>query len=146
MPRKEIVLVEDNPADVAVALRALRRHRLEDHVVVLRDGEQALEYLLGDGSPGANGGPCGELPKVVFLDLKMPKVDGWEVLRELRADDRTRDLPVVVISASDRETDVRESYRLGANSFVQKRFDGASPGEFLAEAARYWLELNRTTR
>lgn len=145
MPRKKIVLVEDNPADVAVALRAFRRHHLDDHVVVLRDGEQALDYLLG-GERAANGESDGELPKVVFLDLKMPKVDGWEVLRELRADDRTRDLPVVVISASDQATDVRESYRLGANSFVQKRFEGTSPGEFLAEAARYWLELNRTTR
>jgi len=135
---REIVLVEDDGNDLAVALRAFRRGRLEERVKVLRDGEAALEYLRDvtheSGTPA---------PKVVFLDLKMPKVDGLTVLRELRSDDRTRRIPVVVVSSSDRDTDVREAYRLGANSYLVKRFDPVRPGEYLVDAARYWLDLNR---
>jgi len=139
MPQsREIVLVEDDGNDLAVALRAFRRGRLEERVQVLRDGEAALEYLR-DVSHLA-GVPT---PKVVFLDLKMPKVDGLSVLRELRSDERTQRIPVVVVSSSDREIDVREAYRLGANSYLVKRFDPARPGEYLVDAARYWLDLNR---
>lgn len=135
---REIVLVEDDGNDLAVALRAFRRGRLEERVQVLRDGAAALEYLRDVAhDPGV------APPKVVFLDLKMPKVDGLSVLRELRSDERTRRIPVVVVSSSDRDSDVREAYRLGANSYLVKRFDPARPGEYLVDAARYWLELNR---
>jgi len=135
---REIVFVEDDGNDLAVALRAFRRGRLEERVKVLRDGEAALEYLRDvTHAPGL------PTPKVVFLDLKMPKVDGLSVLRELRSDERTQRIPIVVVSSSDRENDVREAYRLGANSYLVKRFDPARPGEYLVDAARYWLDLNR---
>ncbi|HVP30012.1 MAG TPA: response regulator [Myxococcota bacterium] len=135
---RDIVLVEDDGNDLAVALRAFRRGQLDGKVQVLRDGAAALEYLR-DVTHGAGV----VRPKVVFLDLKMPKVDGLSVLRELRADERTRRIPVVVVSSSDRDNDVREAYRLGANSYLVKRFDPARPGGYLVDAARYWLDLNR---
>jgi len=134
----EIVLVEDNEDDVAIALRAFRKRGIEGTVTVLRDGEEALHYFQNDV------GIDGERPKAILLDLKLPKVDGWEVLREIRSNDRIREVPVVVVSSSDREADVRESYRLGANSFVLKRFGSGRAGEYLAEVADYWLRLNHT--
>jgi CheY-like chemotaxis protein len=135
-----ILLVEDDPTDVEVARRAFRKAEVGD-LKVLRDGEQALAALRLDHH-GSDEQP--ELrPHVIFLDLKMPKVDGFELLREIRAADHTRDIPVVVVSSSSREEDVREAYRLGANSFLVKRFDGTAPGGFLVDAARYWIELNR---
>lgn len=138
----EVLLVENDPNDVAIARRAFRQGGLDGRVAVCHDGAEALEWLGLNG--GAGGVPEeGAQPRVVFLDLKMPRVDGWEVLRALRGDERTRSIPVVVLSASDREDDVRASYRLGANSFLVKRFDGRRPGAYLADAAHYWLELNR---
>lgn len=131
----DILLVEDDPNDVTIALRAFRRHGLEDRVAVASDGEAALAYVRGRNGHAV-------LPRVVFLDVKMPRMDGWEVLRELRADERTEHLPVVMVSSSSRSGDVRESYRLGANSFLVKRFRSERPGEYLVEAARYWLDLN----
>lgn len=142
MSQMEILLVEDDPTDVAVAQRAFRKAALPP-ARVLRDGEEALSALHLDGHGGPPGTlPRPALPKVIFLDLKMPKVDGFEVLREIRAAAHTRDLPVVVVSSSSREDDVRRAYRMGANSFLVKRYEGGRPGGFLAEAARYWLELN----
>lgn len=137
-PTREIVLVEDDGNDLAVALRAFRRGRLEERVQVLRDGAAALEYLRDVTCDAGL-----RAPKVIFLDLKMPKVDGLAVLRALRADDRTRRIPVVVVSSSDRDSDVSEAYQLGANSYLVKRFDPSRPGEYLVDAARYWLDLNR---
>lgn len=134
----EIVLVEDNGNDVAVAMRAFRRCRLAERVIVLRDGEEALEFLRGLNAA--------QVPKVVFLDIKMPRRDGWELLRELRADARLRHVPVVMVSWSDHEEDVRAAYRLGANSYMVKRLDPLSPGEYLVDAARYWVDLNRSER
>jgi CheY-like chemotaxis protein len=135
--RPEVLLVEDDSNDVTIALRAFRRHAMESRVKVMRDGAELVDYLLGlDAEPGA----C--QPKVILLDLKMPRMDGREVLRELRANPRTRHIPVVVVSSSGRESDVRECYDLGANSFVVKEFDPARPGEYLVETARYWLETN----
>lgn len=130
-----ILLVEDDPNDVAVALRALRRSGFEA-VDVARDGEEALDYLRSAA------GDHEDCPVVVFLDLKMPRLDGWEVLREIRADRRMATLPVVVVSASRRPDDVRRSYELGANSFLVKQFDARRPGGYLVDAARYWIELN----
>lgn len=136
-----ILLVEDDANDVAIALRAFRRSDLGECVAVARDGVEALERLRAVN--GESDEEVAEaLPKVVLLDLRMPRVDGWQVLREVRSDPRTRDLPVVVVSSSRRPADIRESYRLGANSYVVKRFDTSSPGQFLVDAVRYWIDLN----
>jgi two-component system response regulator len=137
--RPAILLVEDDRDEVAVALRALERSGVDAAVSVARDGFEALEALglESDRVPSA-------LPRVVFLDLKMSRVDGWEVLRRMRADPRTSDVPVVVISSSDRRADIERCYALGANSFLVKRFDRGKPGGYVADAARYWLELNCT--
>ncbi len=144
MPMAEdalILLVEDDPNDLAVALRALDRAGLVESVRVLRDGQEALRRLGLDAEEPVPS--RGRAPRVIFLDLKMPKVDGFEVLREIRASEHVRDVPVVVISSSNRESDVRRSYRLGANSFLVKRYDPVRPGSYLADAARYWIDLNR---
>jgi two-component system response regulator len=131
----EILLVDDSEDDVVVALRAFRRHGLEHRVYVARDADEALRHLLAASPP----------PRVVLLDLRMPGVDGREVLRAVRADARTRWLPVVVVSSSNRPEDVQECYRLGANSYVTKQYGNQSPGDYLARVARYWLELNQET-
>ncbi len=136
-----ILIIEDDPSDVAVAMRAFRKHRLDDKVEILRDGQQAIDLLRESAGEPATG--RARTPRVIFLDLKMPRVDGFEVLRELRENAATRAVPVVVVSSSNREADVRESYRLGANSFLVKRFEPGRPGEFMVDAARYWLDLNR---
>jgi CheY-like chemotaxis protein len=136
-----ILLVEDDRDEVDVALRAIRRAGVGARVRVARDGQAALE-ALGIESASSSGESTAR-PCVVFLDLKLPRVDGWEVLRRLRADPATAKVPVVVISSSDEGEDVGRSYALGANSFVVKRFDERGPGHYFAEAARYWVELNR---
>jgi two-component system response regulator len=140
MRDKAILLVEDNPDDEALTIRAFKKNNIKNEVIVARDGVEALDYLFGTG-PYA-GRDVTALPQVVLLDLKLPKVDGLEVLRRVRADERTRILPVVILTSSKEEQDVVSGYRLGANSYVRKpvNFD-----EFL-EAARqlglYWLLLN----
>lgn len=142
--RFEVLLVDDDANDVRVAMRAFQRHGMEKNVMVARDGAEAFDYLLGEDA--ALNGERRLVPKVIFLDIKMPKVDGFRLLTDLRANDRTREVPVVVVTSSDREVDVKKSYRLGANSFVVKQFDAANPGEYLVSIARYWLELNREAR
>jgi len=137
----EVLVVDDDSNDVAVALRAFRRHGMEDSVKVMRDGAEAFEFLLGEDT--AVNGERRLVPKVIFLDLKMPKLDGLKLLQELRSHERTRDVPIVIVTSSDRESDVRDSYRRGANSFVVKQFDPAKPGEYLVAIARYWLDMNR---
>ena len=135
----KILLVEDNPDDLALTMRALKSHNMTNDVVVAQDGVQALDYLFGaEGSAGP-----GELPAVVLLDLKLPKVNGLEVLQRIRADERTRLLPVVILTSSDEERDVIDGYRLGANSYVRKPVDFV---EFTAAAKQlglYWLLMNR---
>jgi CheY-like chemotaxis protein len=141
--RREILIVDDNPNDVAIALRALDRAGF-DAVAVARSGEEALRSLALDGEPEAPS-PA-ERPSVIFLDLKMPRVDGWEVLREIRGNRSTRSIPVVILSSSDHPEDVRRCYELGANSFLKKRFEARLPGSYLADAARYWIQLNEAPR
>jgi CheY-like chemotaxis protein len=138
--RSRVLLVDDDWNDVAVALRAFRRAELGDHVRVVRSGDEALHYLRGTG-PYAQRDPQ-ERPSVIFLDLKMPGLDGWDVLREVRGDPSLRDVPVVILSSSSEQWDVQRSYRLGANSYIAKRFDSPDPGSYLVEAAQYWLSLN----
>lgn len=135
-----LLLVDDNPDDVMIALRAIGRAGLEVQVQTLRDGREALEALHLFDAP-RDTEPL--RPHVIFLDLRMPQVDGFDVLRTLRSVPRTRDIPVVVISSSRRPEDVRRSYALGANSYLVKRFDRHDAGRWLAEAARYWTQLNQ---
>jgi CheY-like chemotaxis protein len=135
-----ILLVEDNPDDVELTLRAFNRSRVSNEIVVARDGADALAYLFGTGAHA--GRDLTVMPEVVLLDLKLPKVDGLDVLRYLRADERTRRLPVVVLTSSNEEHDLIRSYDLGANSFVRKPVDFAQFSEAAQQLGVYWLGLN----
>jgi CheY-like chemotaxis protein len=137
----DVLLVEDDPNDAEVARRAFRRSGLEASLVVVRDGQEALDYVYGSGHGDAR--EPRPVPRVIFLDLKLPGLNGWDVLRCIRSDVRTEEVPVVMVSSSDRESDIRESYRLGANSYLVKQYQRERPGQYLADAARYWIELNR---
>ncbi len=134
----KILLVEDNPDDAALTMRALKSHNIQNEVVVAGDGVEALDYLLGTG-----GKPAAEPPAVVLLDLKLPKLNGLEVLQRIRADERTRLLPVVILTSSDEERDVIDGYRLGANSYVRKPVDFVAFTEAAKQLGLYWLLLNR---
>jgi two-component system response regulator len=134
---RTILLVEDNPNDEELTLRALEKAEIADSVAVCRDGAEALSYLLGEGRAEE-----GRMPAVVILDLKLPKVDGLEVLRRLRADERTALLPVVVLTSSDEQTDLLESYRLGSNSYVRKPVEFGGFMEAVQKLGLYWLRLN----
>jgi len=137
----EILLVEDNPADVELTLRALKKHNLTNKVRVVNDGAQALDYLFGTGAfTGQKNSPP---PKIVFLDLKLPKVDGREVLRRMKSDDRTRLIPVVVLTSSKEESDIVETYKLGVNSYVVKPLDFNKFVETVSELGLYWVLLNQ---
>lgn len=136
--RAEILLVEDDENDVAVALRALSRQSLDHRVCVMRDGAELLDYLFHESRR--------VLPKAILLDLKMPRLDGRSALRELRRHPVTRHIPVVIVSSSERESDVRECYELGANSFIVKQPNPWDPGAYLVETVRYWLDRNEVTR
>jgi two-component system, response regulator len=139
---KFILLVEDNGDDELLMLRALQRNRILNEVVVVRDGVEALDFLFATGSH--QGRSVSELPQVVFLDLKLPRVDGLEVLRRIRADTRTRVLPVVVLTSSKEEEDVATSYSLGANSYVRKPVDFIQFTEAIRTLGLFWLLLNES--
>ncbi len=132
-----ILLVEDNPDDEALTIRALRKANVMNRVVVAHDGVEALEYLLGQGSDDDRA-----MPQVVLLDLKLPRVDGLEVLRRVRADERTRMLPVVILTSSNEEEDRIAGYRLGANSYVRKPVEFGQFAEAVRQLGLYWLLLN----
>jgi CheY-like chemotaxis protein len=142
MRNKVILLVEDNPRDEALTLRALKKSNIVNEVFVARDGVEALDYLLGTGSH--EGRDTTVLPQLVLLDLKLPKVDGLEVLRRLRDNAKTRHLPVVVFTSSSEEEDVISSYSLGANSYVRKPVDFDRFLEATSQLGLYWLLLNET--
>lgn len=137
----EILLVEDNPDDVELTLRAFRRSNVHNAVVVARDGVEALDYLFATGAHA--GRPAGAMPEVVLLDLNLPKLHGLEVLKRLRADERTRLLPVVILTSSAEEQDIAGSYHLGANSYVRKPVDFAQFIEAARQLGLYWLVLNQ---
>lgn len=141
MANGEILLVEDNPDDVELTLRAFRRSRVHNEVVVARDGVEALDYLFSTGAYA--GRPAGAMPEVVLLDLNLPKLHGLEVLKRLRADERTRLLPVVILTSSAEERDIAGSYHLGANSYVRKPVDFAQFVEAARQLGLYWLVLNQ---
>jgi two-component system response regulator len=137
MRHKSILLVEDNADDEVLTLRALRKHNIADDVVVVRDGAEALAFFYEATRAGHD-----HLPELVLLDLKLPKLDGLQVLKILREDEHTRRLPVVVLSSSKEERDIVESYNLGANSYVRKPVDFAEFSEAVRQLGVYWLGLN----
>src|SRR5438132_4650279 len=138
---KVILLVEDNPDDEALTLRAFQKNRIRNPVVVARDGAEALDWLFARGVHA--GRPPGD-PQVVLLDLKLPKVDGLEVLRQLRSSDVTRLIPVVILTSSNEESDLIRGYELHANSYIRKPVDFEHFIEAVKEIGLYWLVLNET--
>lgn len=140
MDRRPILLVEDNPDDVSLALRAFRKVGIQNTVAVAKDGEEAIAWLFGEGAPGNLDGHDG--PSIVLLDLKLPKVDGLEVLQRIRSDVRTRLHRVVVLTSSREESDLIRSYDLGANSYIRKPVDFDKFLEAIGQIALYWLALN----
>ncbi len=136
----EVLLVEDNPTDAELALHALRRCHPGRHILHVQDGLEALQFLRGEGSFA--GRDQSFMPKVVLLDLKLPKVDGLRVLREMKADPRTREIPVVMLTSSREDRDLEEAYRQGANSYIVKPVDFDSFSEAVARIGSYWLLLN----
>jgi CheY-like chemotaxis protein len=137
---KVILLVEDNPDDVDLARRAFKKSNLLNEIVVAGDGVEALDYLFGGGAFA--GRDPSRMPAIVLLDLKLPKVDGLEVLRRLRAHERTRYVPVVILTSSAEERDVVESYKLGCNSYIRKPVDFVQFTEAVRQLGLYWLLLN----
>jgi two-component system response regulator len=138
-PQGPILLVDDSESDVALTLRALRKHRLANEIVVARDGVEALSLLQPDSEP-----PGGRLiPRLIMLDLKLPRVGGIEVLRRLKADGRTRGVPVVVLTSSNQVPDIETCYRLGANSYIVKPVEFESFARAVSEIGMYWLLLNQ---
>ena len=135
-----ILLVEDNPDDEVRTVRELQKQHIVNEIITMRDGVEALEYLFGTGQYARR--DVRVCPTVVLLDLKLPKVDGLEVLRRIRADDRTKHIPVVVLTSSDDQRDVVESYRLGANSYVCKPVNFDQFQEAVRHVQFYWLRLN----
>ncbi|MCH8298035.1 MAG: response regulator [Chloroflexi bacterium] len=140
MSGEVILLVEDNPDDEALTIRALQRNDITNEVFVARDGVEALDYVFATGSH--SGRDVNDLPKLVLLDLKLPRTDGLEVLRRIRADDRTKRLPVVVLTSSKEDQDLIDSYNLGANSYIQKPVDFTQFTEAVRQLGQYWLVLN----
>lgn len=137
----QILLVEDDADDLELAMHALRRENLGNSIQVARDGEEALAFLFGRGS--YEGRSVVETPKLVLLDVKLPKVDGIEVLRAIKSDPRTRYIPVVVLTSSKEDTDLVNSYQLGVNSYIQKPVDFQTFRETVKQLGLYWLVINQ---
>ncbi|MCZ7382970.1 MAG: response regulator [Candidatus Methanoperedens sp.] len=137
----EILLVEDNPNDAELALRALKKHNLANRIHLVKDGAEALDFIFGKGAyAGRN---VGNKPKVVFLDLKLPKVDGLEVLHKVKSDERTKTIPIVVLTSSHEERDLVESYKFGVNSYIVKPVDFDKFIQAVAQLGMYWMLLNK---
>ena len=137
----EILLVEDNPDDAMLAQMALEESHVVNHIIHLKDGAEAMDYIFHEGTYAEK--PVDNHPKVILLDLKMPKVNGLEVLRRIKSDDRTRDIPVVVFTSSNEDPDVKECYELGVNSYVVKPLDFEQFKTAVNNIGWYWVVLNR---
>src|SRR2546426_584654 len=142
-PEVEILLVEDNPEDVELTLRALTSHHLANQLFVCRDGAEAIDFFFGDAPNALR--DIGVIPRVILLDLNLPKVDGLEVLRRLKGDDRTRAIPVVVLTSSAEQPDIADAYRLGANSYIVKPVDFEAFSRAVSDLGLYWPLVNRRT-
>ncbi len=140
MNSKTILLVEDNPDDVALTLRAFKKNNMANEVIVASDGQEALDYIFGTGK--FNDRDVTRMPAVVLLDLKLPKIEGLEVLHRIRADARTKLLPVVILTSSKEEQDISGSYNLGANSYIRKPVDFHKFVDAVRQWEMYWLVLN----
>ena len=136
----DILLVEDNPADAELALRALRKGKLANHITWVKDGAEALEFIFRSG---AYAGRPDQHPRLILLDLKLPKVDGIEVLKRIKADERTRMIPVVMVTSSAEGRDITESYQLGVNSYIVKPVEFEQFSETVAKAGFYWMLVNK---
>ena len=137
----EILLVEDNPNDIELTLHALRRHNVANNIEVVRDGAEALEWVFCEGRYAAR--DIADRPKVILLDLNLPLVNGLEVLSRIKADERTRSIPVVMLTSSREERDIIESHRLGVNSYITKPVDFGQFSEAVRQLGMYWLLLNQ---
>jgi len=140
MDKRTILLVEDNPDDVALTLRAFKKSNILNEVEVANDGVEALDYLFGNGAYAER--DTNVMPQLILLDLKLPKLDGMEVLRRMRADSRTKLLPIVILTSSKEEQDIVDGYNLGANSYIRKPVDFAQFSEAIRQLGLYWLVLN----
>lgn len=140
MINKKILLVEDNPDDVALTMRALNKNNIANEVIVAKDGVEALDYLFGTGAYDSR--DASKTPAVVLLDLKLPRIDGLEVLEHIRKDERTKLTPVVILTSSKEEQDLIRGYRLGANSYIRKPVDFIQFSEAVRQLGLYWLILN----
>lgn len=137
----EILLVEDNPTDAELCIRSLKKHNLANKLVWVKDGEEALDFMFSTGKYAG----CSKInyPKVILLDLKLPKVDGKEVLRRVKSDERTKKIPVVVLTSSKEDRDIAESYTLGVNSYISKPVEWERFVKVVSDLGFYWLLLNK---
>ena len=140
MEKQIILLVEDNPTDAELAMRALKKSNLANNLVWVKDGAEALDFLFCSGSYAGRDTKC--VPRVILLDLRLPKVDGLEVLRAVKSDERTKHIPVVVLTSSKEDRDIAESYQLGVNSFISKPVAFEAFAKTVAELGMYWLLIN----
>jgi len=136
-----ILLVEDNPSDEGLVIRALRNHNIDNPIIIVRDGQEAVDYLFGVGS--YEGRNVDDTPELIMLDLKLPKVSGLEVLQQIHSDERTKLLPVVILTSSTEDRDIIESYSLGANSYVSKPVEFNEFSEAVKQLGLYWILFNK---
>lgn len=140
----EILLVEDNPGDAEMTMRVLKKNHIGNHIIHLKDGAEAIDFIFGTGIYENRN--VSHKPKMILLDLKMPKVSGIEVLKTLKSDERTRMIPVVVLTSSNEDPDIRSCYELGVNSYIVKPVDFSNFSSVIAELGMYWLLLNKAPR
>jgi CheY-like chemotaxis protein len=141
MTEKVILLVEDNPSDIGLTQRAFQKNGISNKLVIAEDGQEALDYLFGAGAHA--GRNMDEMPMLILLDLKLPRIDGLEVLRRLRADSRTRRIPVVILTSSSEEQDIAAGYDLGTNSYIRKPVDFHQFADVIKQLGMYWLVTNQ---
>ena len=137
----DIILAEDNSGDAELAIRALRRNNIVNRILHLKDGEEVLDYVFGSGS--YEGRNTSELPKVILLDLKMPKVDGLEVLKRIKSDEKMKAIPIVMLTSSKEDNDISEGYKLGVNSYIVKPVEFENFSKAVSDVGLYWLLLNQ---